>query len=89
MLLALANILVMSLLIYLGIGLLFSIPFVFFGAGKIDSTAREGTWGFKLIIIPGAMALWPLLAWRWVKRAPGLPEEKNPHRAAARKAPQN
>jgi len=81
--LLLANILVLAVSIYLGIGLLFSIPFAFIGAGGIDSTAREATLGFKLIIIPGSMALWPLLAWRWIKGASDPPEEKNAHRLAA------
>jgi len=83
MFLLLANIMVLAVSIYLGIGLLFSIPFVFAGAGRIDSTAREATLGFKLIIIPGSMALWPLLAWRWIKGASDPPEEKNAHRVAA------
>ncbi len=84
----LADILVLIAAMYLSIGLLFAIPFAFFGAGKIDPTAREATPGFKMIIIPGAMALWPLLAFRWLKGISEPPEEKNPHRLAARR-PEN
>jgi len=80
----LANILILIAAIYLSIGLLFAIPFVFFGAGRIDPTARKATAGYKLIIIPGTMALWPLLAFRWLKGVSEPPEEKNPHRLAAR-----
>jgi hypothetical protein len=72
--------------LYLAIGLVFAIPFAFNGAGKIDPTAREATLGFKIIIIPGAMALWPLLVRRWLKGVSEPPEEKNPHRAAARQS---
>ena len=78
-----ANILVLLLGVYMGIGLIFSIPFVLKGAGKIDSTAAGGTIGFKLLIIPGAIAFWPLLANRWRKKTGEPPEEKNPHRIAA------
>ena len=77
------NILLLLLGIYSAIGVLFSIPFAFIGAGKIDSTAAGGTIGFKLLIIPGAIAFWPLLANRWRKKAGEPPEEKNPHRVAA------
>ncbi|MCK6619403.1 MAG: hypothetical protein HUU32_15210 [Calditrichaceae bacterium] len=84
----LADILILLAAIYLCIGLLFAIPFAFFGAGQIDPTARKATAGFKLIIIPGTMALWPLLAFRWLKGVAEPPEEKNPHRLAAR-GPEN
>jgi hypothetical protein len=69
---------------YLICGLLFAIPFVVMGAGKIDSQARHGGWGFRLLIIPGAMALWPLLARRWLVGGGEPPEEKDAHRRAAR-----
>ena len=43
----------------------------------------QAGWGFKLLIVPGAVALWPLL-WRRV-RAGGPAAERNAHdRAAAR-----
>ncbi|MGA2053021.1 MAG: hypothetical protein ABSH19_06900, partial [Opitutales bacterium] len=31
-------------------------------AGRLDVSAQKGTWGFRLIILPGAIALWPALA---------------------------
>ena len=70
--------------LYLLLGLLFAIPFAFAGARKIDPSATEGTWGFKLLIIPGAMVFWPLLLRRWVKNLPP-PEECSAHRRAAGK----
>ncbi|MEM7350285.1 MAG: hypothetical protein AAF657_05735 [Acidobacteriota bacterium] len=74
--------LVNILTIYLGVGLLFAIAFVWKGVGKIDPAAKEGTIGFRLLIIPGAAALWPILANRWM-RGEGPPTERNPHRCAA------
>lgn len=66
---------------YLLIGVLFAIPFVFFGAGKIDPAAAGGSFCFKLLIIPGSAALWPLLLKRWIRG--GRPVEKSAHRCAA------
>jgi hypothetical protein len=70
--------------VYLGIGVVFAVPFLVKGIGKIDPVAAEGTVGFKIIIFPGVMALWPLLARRWMSGATMPPEEKSPHRTAAR-----
>ncbi len=50
---------------YLLAGLLFAIPFAWRGAGALEPVAREGTLGFRLLILPGAVTLWPLLALRW------------------------
>ena len=51
--------------IYLLPGVLFALPFVLRGAGRIDRAAVEGSLGFRLLIVPGAIALWPLLLQRW------------------------
>lgn len=50
---------------YLLAGALFAIPFAWRGAGALEPVAREGTFGFRLLILPGAVTLWPLLAVRW------------------------
>ena len=70
---------------YLICGLVFAVPFAFRGAGKIDPHAAHGTWGFRLLIIPGTILLWPMLAQRWLKGVHEPPEEKNAHRCAARR----
>lgn len=51
--------------IYLLAGALFAIPFAWRGAGVLEPVAREGTPGFRLLILPGALTLWPLLLVRW------------------------
>ena len=79
---AFANILTIVLGLYVLAGLLFAVPFVLRGVNRIDPVARAGTWGFRLIILPGIVALWPLLARRWW-RGQGPPREKNAHRRAA------
>jgi hypothetical protein len=69
---------------YLVMGFLFAIPFVVVGVRRIDPHAVRGSWGFRALIIPGTMFLWPLLARRWVSRAGEPPEERNAHRKAAK-----
>ncbi len=70
---------------YLLCGLVFAIPFVLVGVRKLDPNAAHGSWGFRVLIIPGTMFLWPLLALRWWKGIHEPPEENSPHRRAARK----
>lgn len=80
---ALANGIVTALGVYLILGALFAVPFSRRGVGRIDPAAVDGTWGFRLLIVPGVVALWPWLAWRWLRHSPP-PEERNAHRRAAR-----
>jgi hypothetical protein len=41
--------------LYLLCGFLFAIPFVIKGAGIIDPVAKDGSKGFRVLIIPGVM----------------------------------
>jgi hypothetical protein len=68
---------------YLASGIVFALAFVWFGAGRVDAHAKEGTWGFRLLIIPGAAALWPLLLSRWLCGIHEPPEQCDPHRRSA------
>ena len=74
---------------YLACGLVFAIPFVLVGVKKIDTHAAHGSWGFRLLVIPGTMAVWPLLLRRWVGGAHEPPVERTPHRACSRPATTN
>ena len=69
--------------IYLLCGLVFAVPFVVVGVKRIDPHALYGSWGFRLLIFPGAMALWPLLLRRWMSGIHIPPEESTAHRRAA------
>lgn len=51
--------------LYLLVGLVFAAAFVAVGAGVVQPKARSAGWGFRLLILPGAAALWPLLALLW------------------------
>ena len=52
---------------YLGAGLLFAIAFVWKGAARIDDAADGGSLGFRALIFPGVVALWPVLLRRWLE----------------------
>ena len=82
--LILATWLVNLLAIYAALGIVFAIAFVWKGVGEVDPAARQGTLGFRALIFPGVVALWPLLARRWLAGSGAPPEEKNPHRRSAR-----
>jgi len=79
-----AAILLILLAAYLACGILFAVAFVWFGVNSIDPHALLGTWGFRWLIIPGATVLWPLLLSRWWKGIHEPPEERSPHRRAAK-----
>lgn len=54
-------------MIYLLVGVIFSIAFVFRGAQVVDHGAKGVSVWFKLLLIPGAIALWPVLLVKWFK----------------------
>src|ERR1041385_4650643 len=69
---------------YLALGFIFAIPFVLIGAKRIDPHAAHGSWGFRVLIFPGTVFLWPLLAKRWFSGTGEPPEQNDSHRRAAR-----
>jgi len=68
---------------YLACGLVFAVPFALVGVKKIDPHAAHGSWGFRVLIIPGTMAFWPVLLRRWASGVHGPPEACNAHRRAS------
>lgn len=66
--------------LYLGLGVLFAVPFMLLRLKKSDPDAADATWGFKLIVLPGVVLLWPALARRWMAGIDAPREERSPHR---------
>lgn len=64
-------------------GVVFALLFAFRWVGRIDPAAQEGSWGFRLLIIPGSAALWPLLLSRLRRGSDRPPEPEDAHRRAA------
>lgn len=63
---------------YFALGLLFAIVFVARGVSRIDPTARDSNAVFRVIILPGVAAFWPLLLVRWI-RASSRPASPSSH----------
>ena len=67
---------------YLAAGVLFAVPFVLRWVRRIDPDAEGGSRGFRALIFPGAVALWPVLLWRVRQGSGALPVERSAHRDA-------
>lgn len=80
MLETLANSLVHLSYVYAAAGLLFALCFVAIGISRVDHEAEGSSLGFRLIILPGVIAFWPLLAIRWVGERREPPSQKDSHR---------
>ncbi len=77
-----AEVVVLLCAVYIVCGVAFAPFFVWRGVGLIDPAAKATGLGFRLIILPGVAALWPVLLRRWITgRLP--PAERNAHRDAA------
>ena len=63
-----ANIIIAALGLYFAVGFLFSLAFVSFGVQKIDPAARGMPLRAHLLILPGVMALWPLMVVKWARQ---------------------
>jgi hypothetical protein len=66
--------LVDALMAYGLAGVVFAVAFVTIGIQRVDSVAEHAPLGFRLIVLPGVAAFWPLMLVRWL-------------RAVARRAP--
>ena len=53
--------------LYLGIGFLFAIAFLWKGLAKVDEAAHGAGLLFNLLIFPGTIAFWPVLLKKWMK----------------------
>ena len=72
--------LVYTLAVYTSLGLVFAVPFVWLGVQRLDSEAQGSGVGFRLLILPGVAAFWPMFLYRWRREIVEPPLEKNPHR---------
>lgn len=60
-----ATILLAALVFYLAAGLLVGLAFVALGVTAVQ--AAPVTIGARILLLPGAVALWPLIVSRWFK----------------------
>jgi hypothetical protein len=59
-----AAILVGALVVYVAIGLLAGLAFVVVGVARVQPAPV--TIGARILLLPGAVALWPLVTSRWL-----------------------
>lgn len=78
-----AQAIIFLLELYCAVGIVFAVYFVSAGITRIDANAKGSGVGFRLLMMPGAMALWPLLAQGWWSGNNIPPIENNAHRRAA------
>ncbi len=84
----LATFAVLALKSYLLLGAGFAVWFASRGARRLDPAAGGGSIGFRLLLLPGATLMWPLLVSRLVRGGPAPPEEQTEHRVRGRRAAQ-
>jgi len=51
--------------IWLAIGIVVGVAFLFLGIGRVDASAR-GSYAFRPLLLPGLALLWPIVILRWV-----------------------
>jgi hypothetical protein len=81
--LAIAQLVVATFETYAAAGLGFTLIFLPRGLLRVDPRVAGAPATFRLVILPGIVAFWPLFAWRWIAGA-REPIERNPHRSKAR-----
>ncbi len=64
---ALAQTIVMILGLYFGIGLVFALAFVFVGLARVNPSAAQSSLFTRLMFLPGAVGLWPVLLVTWIR----------------------
>lgn len=64
-----AQLILMLIAGYAAAGALFALAFVVVGAARLDHAAKGAPWSFRVLICPGAAALWPFLLRKWLSTA--------------------
>jgi hypothetical protein len=54
------------LAVYLSVGAIAAIALVASGVSRLDPATRGAPWSFRAIILPGLVALWPVLVAKWL-----------------------
>ena len=62
-------ILVYALVLYAGLGAVIGLGFVAFGVTRVLGGTYPVTLGARILLLPGAAALWPYVLMRWIRVA--------------------
>ncbi len=74
-----AELILLIVKIWGGLGMLVAIPFLAFGMDRLDEDAR-GAYVFRPLLVPGIILIWPLVLWRWYILADGKDEWSHRYR---------
>jgi len=85
--LTIVTLLVWAAGVYLAAGFVTAVFALIRGLGRIDPDAEKATWGFRLIVLPGLVVLWPVLVRRFRSGEQDPPSEETPHKRMWRSAP--
>lgn len=55
-----------AVLAWCAIGLLVAIPFLLVGVGRAVEGASGSSVAFRLVVLPAAVLLWPVILRRWI-----------------------
>jgi hypothetical protein len=69
-----ADFILLAAATYAAFGMVLGVLFVIAGVGRVDHAAIGAPWSFRLLILPGAAALWPLLLLKWIHAARSTPD---------------
>ena len=61
------EIILVTIAVYLILGLVFAIAFLAKGIEQTDEGARGSSIGFRIIIVPGVIVFWVLLLKKWLR----------------------
>ncbi|MFG0257723.1 MAG: hypothetical protein ACF8GE_07480 [Phycisphaerales bacterium JB043] len=62
--------------LYLLVGAVFGVVFVVWGITRVDPVIDDSSRSVRLLLLPGCVMLWPLLAHRWA-RARGASQKES------------
>lgn len=66
-----ADVVLVSLAAYGATGLAFGLVFVARGVNRVDPVAAHASVGVRLLLLPGAAALWPVMLVKWRRMRAG------------------
>lgn len=53
--------------LYLAVGLIVGLGFVFWGVNRVDAAAGQSPLVFRVVILPGCVGLWPVVLLKWIR----------------------
>jgi len=65
-----ANVILFALATYIAIGVAFGLYFIFKGINRFDAAAAGAGISFRMLMLPGAVGLWPWLLIRLLRPKP-------------------